>query len=164
MHRRKVMRGLSASMLAFGATSWALKGVSKVFASATSGISRSKNATLRMNTAAVGSAVAAEALSGRPPILYIQTVRYKPEVPPVQIEQLLKSLQETLSRIPQIKSIRIGHVIDANRVYDYGVIMEFDSVDDLKSYGKSEIHTNWVKEHNPVGLSAGHSALTMRVD
>jgi hypothetical protein len=96
--------------------------------------------------------------------LYIQTVRYKPEVPVAQIEQLLNSLQETLSRIPQIKSIRIGHVIDENRIYDYGVIMEFDNVDDLKSYGKSDIHTNWVKEHNPVALSAGHSTLTLRMD
>jgi hypothetical protein len=162
MHRRKAMQGISASVLALGATSWALKGVSKVLETLTVKVSRSKASALR--TAAVGSAIAAEAISGAPPILYIQTVRYKPEVPAAQIEQLLESLKETLSRIPQIKSIRIGHVIDENRVYDYGVIMKFDSVDDLQSYGKSEIHTNWVKEHNPVALSAGHSTLTLRMD
>jgi len=153
--------------MALNATSWAFREVSGVLANVAGGSSSGSRApgTLQTNTADMDAAVfAAEGVSRRPPILYIQTVRYKPEVPRAQIKQLLTSLQETLSSIPQIKSIRIGHVIDENRVYDYGVVMEFDNVDDLKSYGNSDIHRNWVREHNPVPLSADHSTLTLRMD
>jgi hypothetical protein len=97
-------------------------------------------------------------------ILYIQTVRYKPEVSTVQIDQLLKSMEETLIKIPQIKSLRVGHIVDKTRQYDYAVVMEFDNLEDLHTYGNSEIHQGWVKEHNPVPLGAGHMTLTIQMD
>jgi hypothetical protein len=90
-------------------------------------------------------------------------VRYKPDVSAETIKQLLTSLQETLRAIPQIRSIRIGQVIDENRAYDYAVVMEFDNVIDMRTYGNSVIHQNWVKEHNPVALSAGHATLTLQM-
>jgi hypothetical protein len=166
MNRRKAMQGISVSALAFSATSWAFRG-SRVFANVAGGIRSFSRApaTLRTKSADMGAAAfAAEGLSARPPFLSIQATRYKPEVSSAQIDQLVRSMQEALSRIPQIKSLRVGQVIGENRAYDYVVVMEFDNLDDMKSYGNSDIHKNWVREHNPVALTATDTALTLQMD
>jgi hypothetical protein len=164
MNRRKAIQGISVSVLAFSATSWAFRGVSRVFANIAGGIRSFSRAPATLRTKTADMAFAAEELSANPPFLSIQATRYKPEVSPAQIDQLVRSMQEALSRIPQIKSLRVGQVIGENRAYDYVVVMEFDNLDDMKSYGDSDIHRNWVREHNPVALTATDMALTLRMD
>ncbi len=84
----------------------------------------------------------------RRPIIYVQAVRYKPSVTAAQAEVMLRSLERTFRKIPQVRSVRIGRVVrSSGPAYEYAVIMEFDSLEDLKAYGESEIHRRWVKEH-----------------
>lgn len=165
MKRRQLIQRIPQSILALTASPSALAAIAEPLLNF-SGI-KGVSSTITPSPANFVNEIAAEAglseQSGRPPILYIQTVRYKPEVSSETVEELLRSLQESLSAIPQIRSIRIGQVIDESRMYDYAVVMEFDSVNDLRTYGNSEIHKNWVKERNPVRLSAGHSTLTLQM-
>jgi len=93
--------------------------------------------------------------------LYIQAVRYKPEVSTAHIDEILRSMEETLSKIPEIKSIRSCRVVGDSRQYDYAVLMEFDSLEDQKAYANSEIHRRWVKEHNTVGLAQDVTRMTI---
>ena len=95
-------------------------------------------------------------------VLYIQTVRYKSETSQAQIRDLLQSLQSTLSRISEVKSIRVGRIVDEPRAHDYAIAMEFDSLDDLHSYANSPIHRQWVETHNPGPLTASHMTLTIQ--
>jgi hypothetical protein len=97
-----------------------------------------------------------------PKVLYIQTVRYKTEISQGQIRELLQSLQNTLSRISEVKSIRVGRIVDEPRAYDYAIAMEFDSLDDLHSYANSPIHRQWVQTHNPGPLTDSHMTLTIQ--
>lgn len=93
--------------------------------------------------------------------LYIQAVRYKPEVTTAHIDELLRSMEESLSKIPEIKSIRSCRVVGDNRQFDYAVLMEFDSLEDEKNYANSEIHRRWVKEHVTPGLAQDFSRMTI---
>ena len=84
----------------------------------------------------------------RRPIIYVQAVRYKPSVTKARADELLRSMKQTFRKIPQVRSVRIGRVArSSGPAYEYAVIMEFDSLEDLKSYGQSETHRRWVKEH-----------------
>ena len=99
---------------------------------------------LTLAVALIGSVAAA----GRHPVIYVQAVRYKPSVTPAEAEQMLRSLKQTFRKIPQVRSVRIGRVArSSGPPYEYAVVMEFDSLEDLKLYGESEIHRRWVKEH-----------------
>ncbi len=94
-------------------------------------------------------------------IVYVQAVRYKPSVTEDQAGEMLRDLKRTLRRIPQVRSIRIGRVArSSGPAYEYAVIMEFDSLEDLKAYGESEIHRRWVKDH-AAGLIDDHLMLTV---
>jgi hypothetical protein len=165
MKRRQLIQRISQSILALTASPKALAAIAEPLLnfSGIKGVSRAITSSPANSVNEVAAEAGVSEHSGRPPILYIQTVRYKPEVSSETIHELLRSLQESFSAIPQIRSIRIGQVIDETRVYDYAVVMEFDTVNDLRTYGNSEIHKNWVKEHNPVALSAGHSTLTLQM-
>lgn len=164
MQRRKVIQWIPQSILTLGASSTVLDRMAKILLPARElkGPSRLPEAFRAVAKSAIVASLAEP--SGRPPLLYIQIVRYKPDVSAERVKQLLTSLQETLSAIPQIRSIRVGRVIDDNRTYDYAVAMEFDNVNDMRTYGNSVIHQNWVKEHNPVALSAAHATLTLQMD
>lgn len=96
-------------------------------------------------------------------VLYIQTVRYKSSVSTAQIDELLGSLQHTLIRISEVKSIRIGRIVDDSRQYDYAIAMQFDNLNDLRSYASSPIHRQWVQSHNPGPLTQGHMTLTIQM-
>jgi hypothetical protein len=159
------MQGISE--LALSTMSWVFSKVSGILGGAVGevtkdGLSAIVSLRTTSNDIAVAS-LAVEPHSKKAPILYIQATRYKQEVKSDQIKQLLRSLQETLSSIPQIKSIRVGEIIDTDRLYDYVVVMEFDSINDLKSYGNTDIHKKWVREHDPVSLTASDSTLTFRM-
>lgn len=153
-------------VLAFGVISWATFGASKPAEKAlgqgiAGGGSRlaipPNRASEVLNAWAFG---ASENPAGHR-YLYIQAVRYKPTVSTAQIDAILRSMDETLRKIPQIKSIRSYRVVGDPRTYDYAVLMEFDSLEDLKTYGNSEIHRRWVKEHNTVGLAQDVARLTI---
>jgi hypothetical protein len=165
MQRRKLMQCIPQSILALAASRTMFGAMARPLLNFGGINSISRPITLSPSNSAdeLAAQTGVAEHSGWPPILYVQTVRYKPEVSSDTIDQLLTSLQRTLSAIPQIRSIRIGQVIDESRMYDYAVVMEFDTVNDLRTYGNSEIHKNWVKEHNPVALSAGHSTLTLQM-
>jgi hypothetical protein len=112
------------------------------------------------------AALLATALSSEPagrlhPIIYVQAVKYKPSVSAAQADDILRSARETFARIPQVRSIRIGRVARTNVPgYEYALIMEFDNLDDLRTYGASEIHRDWVKEH-AANLIDQHLMLTV---
>lgn len=153
-------------VLAFGGMSWAMlraskpatKALGRGIAVGDSHLAISPNRTLEaLNAWGFG---ASENPAGHR-YLYIQAVRYKPEVSTAQIDAILRSMDETLRKIPQIKSIKSYRVVGDPRTYDYAVLMEFDSLEDLKTYGNSEIHRRWVKEHNTVGLAQDVARMTI---
>ena len=94
-------------------------------------------------------------------IVYVQAVRYKVSVTHAQAEEMLRDLKRTFRKLPQVRSIRIGRVErSSGPAYEYAVIMEFDSLEDLESYGKSDLHRGWVKKHAG-GLIDQHLMLTV---
>jgi Stress responsive A/B Barrel Domain len=118
--------------------------------------------TTFMRAAAADRPTANGGASADGTVLYIQTVRYRSETSDAQIKELLESLQRTLSRISEVKSIRVGRIVDQPREYDYAVAMEFDNLDDLRSYANSPIHRQWVQAHNPGPVTASHMTLTIQ--
>jgi hypothetical protein len=96
--------------------------------------------------------------------IYIQAVRYKDSITPERAQQLLESLKTAFKAIPQIKSIEVGRVVEDNtKNYDFAVILTFDSLEDKKNYGNSEVHRRWVKE-NVGDIIEKHLMLTIQQD
>lgn len=94
-------------------------------------------------------------------IIYVQAVKYQASVTPAHAAETLRSARETFRRMPQVRSVRIGRVTRTNSgAYEYALIMEFDSMDDLKAYAESAVHRQWVREHSDVPIEQ-HLMLTV---
>src|SRR5580698_7598083 len=109
MNRKTTM--LVLPVLAFGGMSWAMLRASRPAAKTLGGGIALGSSRLTVSPNLAPEALnawgfgASENLAGHR-YLYIQAVRYKPEVSTAQIDAILQSMDETLRKIPQIKSIK----------------------------------------------------------
>jgi hypothetical protein len=103
--------------------------------------------------------------SGQNPIIYVQAVRYKNTVTSEKAQLLLQSLKNTFRTLPQVKSVEVGSVVDANqKEYDYAVVMRFNNLEDKQAYGNSEVHRRWVQDNHVLDLIDKHLMLTIQSD
>ena len=66
--------------------------------------------------------------------------------------------------MPEVKAVKVGHIVGDSRQYDYALILEFNSLEDLKQYGNSEVQQRCVKDHNAANLAAGFLRLMIDIE
>ena|SRR6218665_167333 len=78
----------------------------------------------------------------------------KPELTPEQVEDF-KNFFEGLKKLPYVKNVRYGKPANStprpvmDNSFTYNASMEFDSLEDLETYGKLDAHLALVSKYKP---------------
>jgi len=75
-------------------------------------------------------------------IVHIVAFRWKQGIPAEHVEEVQAQLQEFAATLPEVRSYRCGSDVGASDMsnFDFGIIAEFDNVDDWRVYDKHPRH------------------------
>lgn len=62
---------------------------------------------------------------------------------PQQLDELWAATRKMAGQIPEIKSIWMGKLMNQNRSYTHGMVMEFDNPEALQKYADHPAHRDW---------------------
>ena len=80
-------------------------------------------------------------------IKHIVAFRFKPEVPQLEVETVLRELSEFPKQWPAMRGWTLGRNISArDSTFAYAFVVEFESEKELKAYLNSEAHEAYVRE------------------
>jgi hypothetical protein len=75
-------------------------------------------------------------------IVHIVAFRWKQGIPAEHVEAVQAQLQEFAATLPEVRSYRCGSDVGASDMsnFDFGIVAEFDNVDDWRVYDKHPRH------------------------
>ena len=75
-------------------------------------------------------------------IVHIVAFRWKPGIPAGQVEEAQAQLQGFAATLPEVRSYRCGPDVGVSDMdnFDFGIVAEFDNVDDWRVYDKHPRH------------------------
>ena len=75
-------------------------------------------------------------------IIHVVAFRWKQGIPPGHVATVKAELLDFVSSVPEVKSYRCGSDVGASDMqnFDFGIVAEFDSVDDWRVYDKHPRH------------------------
>ena len=75
-------------------------------------------------------------------IVHIVAFRWKPGIPAGQVEEVQAQLQGFAATLPEVRSYRCGPDVGVSDMdnFDFGIVAEFDNVDDWRVYDKHPRH------------------------
>ena len=75
-------------------------------------------------------------------ITHVVAFRWKPGIPADHVESVKAQLLEFAATLPEVRSYRCGTDVGAADMvnFDFGIVAEFDSIDDWRVYDKHPQH------------------------
>jgi hypothetical protein len=83
-------------------------------------------------------------------VRHIIFFKFKEEAPAAQVEAAVEALRSIKNEVPQIRAFSMGPAHNQGPRpprYNWAMVMDFDSFEDLDAYNKSAAHDRVVREH-----------------